>query len=428
MTRSSWRQEAWLFGRRAGMPLEYVNLRESPDALARGGKWVVALEFDGPWHAWRVESLGLEDRLGGVSAPHHRDGAQSHLQCATSTEHAGQHDVCKDESGIHSAPLPAEARRVEKRAVGERWLAGDWTSSWGAEDYAAAVRLLQDRIVAGEVYQANICRMISAQHTQLPSARDVALNVARHNPAPYAASIDYGIPASPDRHANALVDHRWDEAEEGEHPSVEGACEQRYWMVSASPELSMRLSQGRMTSAPIKGTAATRGELARSNKDRTENIMITDVVRNDLARVAVPGTVAVSNLLELQPHPGLFHLVTEVTAQVRITETGVDWAEIFAALSPPASVSGAPKRAAIDLISQIEPVPRGLYCGHFGWIDSDLDEAELAVAIRTFYARQGRIWFGTGAGITSDSVPELEWEETRLKAHRLIRAISTSME
>src|SRR3954469_17022458 len=147
------------------------------------------------------------------------------------------------------------------------------------------------------------------------------------------------------------------------------------------------------------------------------NVMIVDLVRNDLAHVAETGTVEVPSLLRVEQHPGLVHLVSTVSARLR---AGCGWAELLAATSPPGSVSGAPKLSALSLISELEAVPRGVYCGAVGWVDADRKVGRLAVGIRTFAWAGGRLQLGTGAGITWGSVPTAEWEETELKVRRLL--------
>ncbi len=146
--------------------------------------------------------------------------------------------------------------------------------------------------------------------------------------------------------------------------------------------------------------------------------MIVDLVRNDLSRVSVPGSVVVPSLLEVQEHPGLVHLVSYVEG---VRRAGVGWPEILEATFPPGSVTGAPKIAALRLIDSVETAPREIYCGAFGWVDADTGEAELAVAIRTFWIDGAQVRFGTGAGITWGSDPRAEWRETELKAARLTR-------
>jgi para-aminobenzoate synthetase component 1 len=166
---------------------------------------------------------------------------------------------------------------------------------------------------------------------------------------------------------------------------------------------------------PIKGTAADgRPFLA---KDRAENVMIVDLMRNDLGRVCRYGSIGVPDLCREERHPGLAHLVSTVRGRLR---PGVGWAELLDATFPPGSVTGAPKVAALDLIARLEAVPRGVYCGAIGWVDAATGDGDLNVAIRTFWVDGDRLHFGTGGGITWDSTPEGEWQETELKARRLL--------
>ena len=179
-------------------------------------------------------------------------------------------------------------------------------------------------------------------------------------------------------------------------------------------------------SAPIKGTTEPGEPFA--DKDFPENIMITDLVRNDLGRIGRPGSVTVTALLERQEHPGLAHLVSTVSARLA---DGVGWAAILAATFPPGSVTGAPKIRAQQVISELEPVPRGPYCGAIGYVDADARRARLAVGIRTFFTTpaaepggEQMLHFGTGAGITYSSDAAAEWDETELKAARLVAIAS----
>jgi para-aminobenzoate synthetase component 1 len=139
-------------------------------------------------------------------------------------------------------------------------------------------------------------------------------------------------------------------------------------------------------------------------------------MRNDLGQICRDGSVDVTNLLRSEDHPGLRHLVSDVTGELK---AGMTWKEIFSALLPAGSISGAPKSSALQVISENEPFERGPYCGILGWIQGD--RAELSVAIRTFWSlRDSKLNFGTGAGITWGSDPISEWEETQLKARKLI--------
>jgi para-aminobenzoate synthetase component I len=263
-----------------------------------------------------------------------------------------------------------------------------WASSMSQEQYEAAVGTVRDRIAEGFVYQANICRMLSA-------------------PMPAGASDLTGLAALlTSRHA-------------APYTGLVRLPEQGVHVASASPELFLRRADGWLTSSPIKGTGRTPDDLL--DKDAAENVMIVDLVRNDLGRVCRTGTVTVPHLLSLEEHPGLVHLVSTVSGQLRPDAT---WPDVFAATFPPGSVSGAPKHSALQVIASLETAARGSYCGAVGWVDADRGQAELAVGIRTFFVRDGQLCFGTGAGITWGSDPALEWDETQLKAERLL-AVAT---
>lgn len=273
---------------------------------------------------------------------------------------------------------------------GRRWIgpvASSWTSSLDRGAYCDGVRTIHELIGAGDVYQVNLCRVLSAP---LPRGADVAAlgaALTTGNPAPYSAVVR--LPA------------------QGVH------------IASASPERFLRRDGGLIESVPIKGTAATAtGFLP---KDRAENVMIVDLVRNDLGRVCEWGSVEVPGLCEVEPHPGLFHLVSTVRGTLR---RGMGWADAIGATFPPGSVTGAPKIAALSVIESLETASRGPYCGAVGWVDADSSEGDLNVAIRTFWFDDGRIHFGTGGGITWDSTPEGEWAETELKARRLLSVVS----
>ena len=265
------------------------------------------------------------------------------------------------------------------------WLGVDsstWTTSMDRETYERAVETTRSAISKGDVYQVNICRIRS--NGCAPDSDIMALDalLAEGNSAPYAGALR--IP------------------EIGIHI----AC--------ASPELYLSREGSRLVSKPIKGTAPRAVDLL--EKDRAENIMIVDLVRNDLSRCCDVGSVKAVDLLEVQQHPGLVHLVSTVQGEI---SQHVGWSNIIEATFPPGSIAGAPKIAALDIIDSLEPENRGPYCGAFGWIDVDNHTAQLAVAIRTFWVDGGLLKFGTGAGITWGSDPGAEWEETKLKARHL---------
>jgi para-aminobenzoate synthetase component 1 len=258
-----------------------------------------------------------------------------------------------------------------------------WTSSLDKSAYIERVHRIREQIADGEVYQVNLCRVLSAPLPGRPDLRGLGAALARGNPAPYAATVH--LPAQ----------------------GVSVAC--------ASPERFLHRAGDVVTSDPIKGTARTADAML--PKDFAENVMIVDLVRNDLSRVAVTGSVTVPRLCELEEHPGLVHLVSRVEARLR---PGVGWADLLAVTFPPGSVTGAPKSSAVRLISELEPAPRDVYCGAVGWVDADARTGVLGLAIRTFWTEGETVHLGTGAGITWGSDPEAEWAETELKAARLL--------
>jgi para-aminobenzoate synthetase component I len=306
-----------------------------------------------------------------------------------------------DGTGFWAVVLPFEGPPVCARFAnirparpwpGPPWRGLDpssWRTSLDRDEFCRGVVAVRDAIAAGDVYQVNLTRRLSAP---FPAGADVAAlgaALAEGNPAPYSAVVR--VPS-----AGCLV-------------------------ASASPERYIRRDGALVSSSPIKGTKPTGGTF--TEKDRAENVMIVDLVRNDLGRVCEFGTVEVPSLLATEAHPGLVHLVSTVTGRLR---PGAGWSDVVAATFPPGSVTGAPKLAALDHIARLEPASRGVYCGAVGWVDADRRVGDLNVAIRTFWVERGELHLGTGGAITWDSDPEDEWEETELKARRLLGVASGS--
>ena len=260
----------------------------------------------------------------------------------------------------------------------------------GADGHTAAVRDCVERIAAGEIFQANLCLRLEA---------------------PWHGSVA-------DLFATAAPRLR---------PGY-GACFVTPWggIASLSPELFLRRRGRVVTTGPIKGTAPRNGApaaLQESAKDRAEHVMIVDLMRNDLGRVAEYGSVEASVAPELQPHPGVWHLVSEVRARLA---PGNGDAALLRATFPPGSVTGAPKVQALHVISELEATGREVYTGAIGFVSPHAG-LELSVAIRTFEARDGRLWLGAGGGIVADSDPEAELEECLVKARPLIAAIGARL-
>jgi para-aminobenzoate synthetase component 1 len=303
---------------------------------------------------------------------------------------AGFWAVVVDFEGAVTAVRFADVERDAPPARPVPWVPLDrqWHSSLDHAAYLAGVREVRRRVAAGTVYQVNLCRVLSHRLDEEADLDGLAGLLVEGNPAPHAARVH--VP-------EAGLD-----------------------VVSASPEAFLVRDGARLESRPIKGTAPVLDAML--PKDYAENVMIVDLVRNDLQRVCRPGSVRVDHLCAPEEHPGLVHLVSTVSGELT---RGTTWEDVFAATFPPGSVSGAPKSSALTAIADLERGPRGPYCGAVGWIDADHGRAELAVGIRTFWAEhdeRGERWlrFGTGAGITWGSDAQGEWEETELKAVRLI--------
>ncbi|MFN2559763.1 MAG: aminodeoxychorismate synthase component I [Jatrophihabitans sp.] len=331
-----------------------------------GGGWFGRLAYDGP------SALAFHDHVVRLVAGRWRfeflasDGREAAL---TEREAAWRAALASDGSG---GP----------------WTTGTFTGPPAAVHLAAVERAVE-LIRAGELYQVNVCTRLGAAFAGSPAALFAAA-AGRLQPG-YGAYLS-GNPA----------------------------------VVSLSPELFLRRRGRRVLSSPIKGTvprggpdtAGNAAALRRSAKDVAENVMIVDLVRNDLGRVADIGTVRASALLDVRPHPGVWHLVSSVEAQLRPDVTDAD---LLRAAFPPGSVTGAPKLRAVAAIAELESARRGTYTGAVGF-SSPLWGAEFSVAIRTFEIADGRIELGVGGGITADSVPMLEWQECGHKAAPLLAA------
>jgi len=260
-------------------------------------------------------------------------------------------------------------------------LSGRWISSQSEREYIAYVERIRQTISEGGVYQVNACRELNLHmHKENQSLAGLFSKLLIENPANYACYLK----------TRGLE------------------------VASASPERFLTRKGSTILTSPIKGTIRS-DEDTFGEKDKAENLMIVDLMRNDLGQICEPGSIEVSELFRHEKHPGITHLVSDVQGTVA---KKTSWAEILDATLPPGSVSGAPKSSALSIISTYEGA-RGPYCGTMGWIHGD--RAELSVAIRTFWTTgDGFLRFGTGAGITWGSDAAAEWAETQLKARHLI--------
>jgi para-aminobenzoate synthetase component 1 len=281
-----------------------------------------------------------------------------------------------------SAPEPCPLPRVaytldEPRDARDGFEVGEWTTTWSADEYMRAIETVRAHIFEGDVYQVNL-----VQHLRAPFAGD---------PAALAAALAPLRPLEP------------------------GVLEGDGWaIVSASPEVLLQKRGRTIRTLPIKGTRPA-GVPVDSPKDAAEHVMIVDLERNDLSRVAKTGSVRWPELLAERELAGVTHLVATVEAELR---DDVTLTELLQAVLPGGSVTGCPKIAACNLIADLEPVGRGASMGALGrvYANGDLD---LALTIRTFAIAEGEIHFWVGGGIVWDSVAADEVEESWVKARPL---------
>jgi para-aminobenzoate synthetase component 1 len=285
--------------------------------------------------------------------------------------------------------LPAVAYSIEpERAAvttAGAYAIGAWHASWTESEYADAVDAVRAAIAEGDVYQVNLVQHLWADFDGDPAGLARAL-------APLRPLVHEPL------HGNGWT------------------------IVSASPELLLSRRGGTIRTSPIKGTRPA-GEHVDSAKEAAEHVMIVDLERNDLARVARPGTVSWPELLVERELAGVTHLVATVEAELR---EDVTLSALLDAVLPGGSVTGCPKIAALDLIAELEPVGRGASMGALGRIYPNGD-LELALTIRTFAVADGAIHLWAGGGIVWDSDPAEEVEESWIKARPLLAAIGAPL-
>ncbi len=262
--------------------------------------------------------------------------------------------------------------------------------------YETAVRRVIDYILAGDVFQANISQRFVAEMPAGLGPLDLYRRLQAGNPAPFSAYLTL----------DDVV------------------------IASSSPERFLRLDGDRVETRPIKGTRPRGGsgaaddamaaELEASEKDRAENVMIVDLLRNDLSRVCRDGSVEVPELCAVERFATVMHLVSTVTGRLREGMTAID---LLAACFPGGSITGAPKIRAMQIIAELEATRRGPYCGAIGYLGFD-GALDTSVAIRTYAIRGRRVTFQVGGGIVADSTPSAEYEETLAKARALFAALA----
>jgi len=273
-----------------------------------------------------------------------------------------------------------------------------WHDSRTRAQFEAEVATVIDHIRAGDIFQANIAHRFTGRPWSVPDPVETYAALRQANPAPFAALL------------------------------IDGDC----FVASTSPERFVRVTGRQVETRPIKGTrrrsadpatdARIADELAARDKDRAENTMIVDLLRNDFSRVCEPDSVHVPTLCGVESYASVHHLVSVVTGRLR---AGADVVDLISATFPGGSITGAPKIEAMKVISAIEQDPRGVYCGSIGWIGFDGD-ADLNIAIRTLVFDGRDFSLHAGGGITLLSDPALEYDETLAKAERILSVFKTS--
>ncbi|HEV2179168.1 MAG TPA: aminodeoxychorismate synthase component I [Gemmatimonadaceae bacterium] len=358
-----------------------------PDVVLGLYDCVVAWDHDAN-RAWIV-STGLPDegRSRGERARLRLTDIARRLAAVPGTASGGQH-VPHRRAAIARAPSYPVRDVAAAAPVGLR-------SSFTHRGYLDAVTRVREYIVAGDIFQANVSQRLEAPLRE--SSWSLYQRLRAVNPAPFAAYLAF----------------------------------EELHVLSASPERFLRLDDTRRVEArPIKGTrprgvhpvhdAALGRALADSAKDRAENLMIVDLLRNDLSRVCAPRSVRVPELFALEHYSTVHHLVSTVTGEL---EAGCDAVDLLTATFPGGSITGAPKVRAMEIIAELEPSRRGVYCGSIGYI-AVTGVMDTSIVIRTYQALDDTVYFSVGGGIVADSDPEQEYRETLDKARALIDALA----
>jgi para-aminobenzoate synthetase component 1 len=362
-----------------------------PDVVLGIYDWVIAWDHDEA-RAW-VVSTGLPETA--ADARRHR-AARRAADIQTRIESDAASSGTPDD--VDEAPSTSGGEAPSFPVLGGWWDRRlDVRSAFTHEGYLDAVRRVREYILAGDIFQANLSQRFDARMCEAPW--ELYLRMRQRNAAPFAAYFD---------------------TPHGE-------------VLSASPERFLRVDvDGRVETRPIKGTrprgigpehdGALGRALTESPKDRAENLMIVDLMRNDLSRVCSPGSVRVPELFALERYATVHHLVSTVVG--RLAE-GHDPLDLLRASFPGGSVTGAPKVRAMEIIAELEPSQRSVYCGCIGYW-SVTGALDTNIAIRTIVAPRGRgrVYFNAGGGIVADSDPEQEYRETLDKARGMIDSLS----
>ena len=392
-------------------PLATVTCRGLPGTPGAGDPFAVLADLErqgGPWLGWLGYEAGAwvepadhwqVSDMATLWAAHHdplihfdRGEQRLWLEC---------HDPARLAAMVRLLEDPATGAAVadagERPADGSGLPRGDWHWHTSPEEYAGQVRILREWIAAGDLFQANLTACCESLRPERADPLRLYRRLVRHGPAPFAGLAIAGEEA----------------------------------VISASPERFLRLHPDRrVETRPIKGTrprqtdpdadAASAAALICDPKDRAENVMIVDLLRNDLGRVCVPGSVHVPQLLGLESYAHVHHLTSVVMGQLA---AGSGLVDLLRACWPGGSITGAPKVRACRRLNQLEPVPRGPYCGSLFHLGAD-GGFDSSILIRTLLQKGRRLRLHAGGGIVADSDPEGEAWEMGWKIEPLLEALA----
>ncbi|RXF73301.1 aminodeoxychorismate synthase component I [Hansschlegelia zhihuaiae] len=362
---------AYDYGRRfERLPAPRVDDLGVPDAVLPLYDWVVACDH-AAGKAWLIST--------GAPAP---AGSEREARAKARLDTALE---------LLSRPAPVRPQAAQPPLA--------FRSNFSRSAYVEAIARTVEYVLAGDIFQTNIAQRFIADLPQSFDPWAFYLRLRRRNAAPFAAYLAFG---------DMVV-------------------------ASSSPERFLRVEGDRVEARPIKGTSkrwadphadgASSRALLDSEKDRAENVMIVDLLRNDLSRVCRPGSVEVPTLCGLETYASVHHLVSVVTGRLR-EEAGV--ADLLHASFPGGSITGAPKLRAMEIITELEDCARGVYCGSIGWWGFSGD-ADFNIAIRTATLAKGRALFQAGGGITALSDPAAEYDETLTKARAVFEAFGGTL-
>jgi len=379
------------------MPFISLNSWDQPGTILQAAEPEEIVE--GGWEDWgKLREVLARRRKTGRDSVHPQSAAVGYITYEGAFRFAWFPKIALLAENGFSAMWNERRARADGGTISRSSEAEPWQANQTRAAFEARVARAQDYIAAGDIYQVNLAQKLSTRFTGNPYR--LFEHLLARSPAPGGAFLDFG-------------DTR---------------------VLSASPELFLRIRGRHITTRPIKGTRPRDRdpvrdeqlafELQTDPKELAELVMITDLERNDLGQICEYGSVTVTQLVQLERFPQVFHLVSTIEGMLR---PGVDALDAVRACIPGGSISGAPKRRACEIIRELEPCPRGIYTGLIGYFD-DNGDAAFSIAIRTMVLEGENLHFSVGSGITAGSVPAREYEETLHKAAGMEMAVEAYWE